>query len=991
MSKSSLLAHTNILGLPVPINSSMRERLLVKWATEAKPKIQFEEDHIIGFGSDITLSDLLIRLFSHSPFLSNAAINHPLCINRILDLGPDQAWLRFITDLENELNAYPGNITSLMAYLRTQKTMAALHIGICDILTIWDLQDVTKALSQFADICVSNTLNFLLLLEQGNGNIGLTMPLPTSAESGIFVLALGKLGAGELNYSSDIDLVVFYDLDGVPYQGEKSIQEFVVKLTKALIKILDERTADGYVFRTDLRLRPDPSSTSIAVSTEAAEIYYESLGQNWERSAYIKARVIAGDKTAGERFLDQLKPFIWRKSLDFYAIQDIHSIKRQIYATKGGERIDILGHNIKLGRGGIREIEFYVQIQQLIWGGRLQEVRCSRTLDGLEALRVCNLIELEPAQQLSEAYIFLRNLEHRLQMLNDEQTQTLPKEKEKAESFAAFSGFRNFDDFAKYLKHHMQNVEHHYAELFEETPSLTIDGNLVFTGTDHDPDTLETLDKLGFKNSEAVSQIVRSWHHGRHRATKSTRARQILTEIIPSIISAFSKTSQPDRALIKFDQFLEKLPSGVQLFSIFFANPEVLDLVAEIMGDAPRLADYLTASSSRLEYVLDPEFYDVLPSRSELGLDIESFLNSVSDFEQKLDICRRWTNDMRFRVGIQVLRGTLSPMNGAIVLSNIAEATINSLTPHVLSEFESKFGTIENGEIAIIAYGKLASMELTPTSDLDLVFLYECPNESVSKKGERTLPASSYYTRLVQRILSSLSVQTSEGQLYEIDVRLRPSGEQGPLASSTEAFKKYQLHDAWTWEHLALTKTRLIYGSSHIREKFEATKNLALSGKQDTSTRAQEILNIRNRLQEKYTYQGAWDIKHMPGGLMDTEFIIQFSVLENYEALADSELTGTLQAISALEKHGFLDNKAAKTLSQAIKLWSTVLWLLRLTLSSTSSPSDMPLGLQSRLLKETDQASMEDLENFIDLTSKDVLAIFNNVFFIKETRSSENE
>ena len=991
MSKSSLLAHTNSLGLPVPINSSMRERLLVKWATEAKPKIQFEEDHIIGFGSDITLSDLLIRLFSHSPFLSNAAINHPLCINRILDLGPDQAWLRFITDLENELNAYPGNITSLMAYLRTQKTMAALHIGICDILTIWDLQDVTKALSQFADICVSNTLNFLLLLEQGNGNIGLPKPLPTSAESSIFVLALGKLGAGELNYSSDIDLVVFYDLDGVPYQGEKSIQEFVVKLTKALIKILDERTADGYVFRTDLRLRPDPSSTSIAVSTEAAEIYYESLGQNWERSAYIKARVIAGDKTAGERFLDQLKPFIWRKSLDFYAIQDIHSIKRQIYATKGGERIDILGHNIKLGRGGIREIEFYVQIQQLIWGGRLREVRCSRTLEGLEALRECNLIETVPAQQLSAAYIFLRNLEHRLQMLNDEQTQTLPKEKVKAQGLAAFSGFKEYSDFVEHLKYHMQNVEHHYAELFEETPSLTIDGNLVFTGTDHDPDTLETLDKLGYKNTEAASQIVRSWHHGRHRATKSTRARQILTELIPSIISAFSKTSQPDRALIKFDQFLEKLPSGVQLFSVFFSNPEVLDLVAEIMGDAPRLADYLTASSSRLEYVLDPEFYDVLPSRRELGLDIDNLLNSVTDFEQKLDTCRRWTNDMRFRVGIQVLRGTLSPMNGAVVLSNIAEATISSLAPQVLSEFESKFGIIEHGEIAIIAYGKLASMELTPTSDLDLVFLYKCPNESASKKGERTLPASSYYTRLVQRILSSLSVQTSEGQLYEIDVRLRPSGDQGPLASSIEAFEKYQLDDAWTWEHLALTKTRAIYGSSHIREKFNKIRNRALSDNKDTITRAKDILSIRNRLRDKYTYQGAWDIKHMPGGLMDTEFIVQFLVLEHYQDLTNQQLTGTLQAISALEKQGFLDNKAAKTLSQAIKLWSTVLWLLRLTLSSTSSPSDMPLGLQSRLLKETDQTSMEALEKFIDITREGVLAIFNDVFFIKETRSSENE
>ncbi len=965
-------------GLPRAYDLEQRDRYIDIWIEQTVPEANIGKNAHLLNTSGVTIDEITHSLFGNSPFLSKAAIKNPQCLSRLVSQDPGEAWSTFLNTLEHEIEEAECDIEALRVLLRRRKEEAALHIAVCDICGLWDLFEITRRLSDFADKCVSTSIEALLRTEARKGNIKLHDEASPQINCGLFILALGKLGAGELNYSSDIDLIVLYDIEALNYTGRKSPQEFMVKFTKELIRLLDERTAEGYVFRTDLRLRPDPGSTAIAVSTETAELYYESWGQNWERSALIKARVIAGDEENGRAFLKRLEPFIWRKSLDFYAIQDIHSIKRQIYASKGGREIDVLGHDIKIGRGGIREIEFFVQIQQLIWGGRNPNLRQPKTLEGLIGLQENGLIDALAAEELKESYVFLRNLEHRIQMINDEQSQKIPGDHTRAEALSVFFGYKSFAQFNDAVTHHLKQVERHYANLFEDAPDLTIDGNLVFTGADHDPGTLTTLSNLGFENPEAISQIIRSWHTGKYRATKSTRSRQILTEIVPSLISAFGKTTQPDRALLKFDTFLEQLPAGVQLFSVFYAHPEILELLADIMGDAPRLADYLNASSDRLDYVLDPEFFEDLASAHTLSDELNGALDRANSFEAKLDECRRWTNDLRFRIGVQALRYLVTPSTGAEGLSVVAETTIQSLVPHVCKEFAIQFGEVEGADLAILAYGKLGSSELMPTSDLDLVFIYDSPITAESSGGRRTLPASVYYMRLAQRIISALSVLTAEGRLYEVDLRLRPSGEQGPVASNLEAFCKYQLEDAWVWEHLALTKARTVFSTGQLDKSISNAIHETLKQKKIASDAAKAISEMRARIHQQHGGETSSDIKHMTGGLMDTEFVIQFYVLLNYEILKRTEPCNSLRTLKLLKSHGVLQASDADTLEHAITLWTNLLWLLRLTLDSSTLAAEIPMGLEKRFLNATNLPSRSDLEVEIRETRKRVSSIFEN-------------
>lgn len=917
---------------------------------------------------------LLDAVFGNSPYLSKSAIKYPACVQQFIDLGANDSWNSFLENFALGVAETGTNLQNLERLLRQSKDQAALLIALADLSGQWAPYQVMARLSEFADLCVATALASLLTSEHDKGNIELPDINTPFKGCGLFILALGKLGSRELNYSSDIDLMVLFDVEVLPYRGSKSPQEFAVKLTKNLIRLLDDRTVDGYVFRTDLRLRPDPSSTSVAVSVEAAEVYYESWGQNWERSALIKARNIAGDDTIAAQFLKNLEPFIWRKSLDFYAIQDIHAIKRQIYAAKGGSTIDVLGHDIKTGRGGIREIEFFVQIQQLIWGGRTPDLRIPGTLDGLIALHTLGFVEEHVVTELRQSYIFLRMVEHRLQMINDEQTQKIPNDPDKATAVAIFCGFDTLADFNEAVTHHLRQVESHYADLFEDAPELNLDGNLVFTGTDHDPDTLQTLSRLGFANPEAVSKIVRDWHHGRSRATRSTRARQLLTELLPNIVSAFGKTNQPDRAFLKFDQFLQSLPAGVQLFSVFYANPDVLGLVADIMGDAPRLADYLTASTQRLDYVLDPEFFSDLAAEATLTEELRAELARAPDFETKLDASRRWTNDLRFRIGVQVLRNLLTPDAGALDLSVVADITIRALVPEVCGEFEEKFGTIAGGDLAILAYGKLGSKELTPTSDLDLVVIYDCDGELMSEGGPKSLPASSYYARLTQRIMSALTVLTAEGRLYEVDMRLRPSGDQGPLASRLDAFEKYQTEDAWIWEHLALTKARPVFATGELGNKLTRILANILAKPKPADEIAKAILEMRERIQAQYGDVGPWDMKHRSGGLMEAEFILQYHALLHFGAVAEAKAVTASEVIDALESAGVIEDALA--LKEAISLYTNALWLRRLMLEPSAPADDIPLGLERRLLTVTGLTSRGELEEKIGAASEAISALF---------------
>ncbi len=538
------------------------------------------------------VSVFLMGVFAGSPYLAGIAEKNPLLLAATLDTLPEAHFDAILSRTAREA-AEAASQRDIMHILRQSKTEVAFLTALADLAGIWTVDEVTRRLSEAADLFVGAAVRFLLRRAAQAGKLVASDPEIPEKASGLVILAMGKYGAHELNYSSDIDLIVFYCRECAQLGPSVAPSTFFVQLTRDLVHILQERTADGYVFRTDLRLRPDPNSTQAAISTEAAFHYYESLGQNWERAALVKARPVAGDIPAGNAFLKALEPYIWRKYLDYNAISDIHAMKRQIHAAKGHQRIAIAGHNLKLGRGGIREIEFFVQSQQLIAGGRQPALRTRETLAGLSLLTEYNWISPSVRDDLSAAYRFLRRMEHRLQMVADQQTHTLPAGEEELANFARFAGYASLDAFSGELRQHMLTVEAHYAALFETTPELTpqsVKGNLVFTGDTDDPGTLDTLKQLGFKNPSAGIAAVKGWHYGRYRAMRSERAREILTEFMPALLEALGKTSDPDLALGTFDNFLKETPSALQLFSMLRANPHLLRLIAQIMGSAPRLA-----------------------------------------------------------------------------------------------------------------------------------------------------------------------------------------------------------------------------------------------------------------------------------------------------------------------------------------------------------------------------------------------------------------
>ena len=548
------------------------------------------------------------------------------------------------------------------------------------------------------------------------------------------VLALGKHGAGELNYSSDVDLIVLYDAAAASIPEGTEPAPLFVRMTKALARLLQERTSDGYVLRVDLRLRPDPASTPVALSTLSAYAYYETVGQNWERAALIKARPAAGDIALGERFLADLAPFIWRKYFDYAAIADIHAMKRQIHAVRGHERVVVPGHDVKLGRGGIREIEFFVQTQQLIFGGRRPQMRGARTLDMLRRLHADKWVSAEAVDDLSKAYVFLRRVEHRLQMVADEQTQRLPFEQAALARFAKFCGYARLEDFARDLTHHLTRVERHYARLFEDAPTLGVaSGNLVFTGVADDPETLATLRALGFQRPEAAAETVRGWHFGRRAAVRSPRAREVLTELTPALLEAFAGSGDADAALAAFDEALARMPASVELLSILRSNQALRELFGDVLGSAPRLAQVIATRPHVLDAAIDPARgvdFDASFDEDEMGARVEAFVSQAQSYEDALNRARDFAAEESFSIGLNLLSGRLDSDRAGRAYSALAQGLIAALLKRVMKAFAAEHGRVRGGRLAVVALGKLGSREMTASSDLDLILIYDFPADA---------------------------------------------------------------------------------------------------------------------------------------------------------------------------------------------------------------------------------------------------------------------
>src|SRR5271166_2228485 len=872
---------------------------------------------------------LLASIFGNSPFLSGVAVKEWPFLTRLVEEGADSLFAEIASAIEMPADV-GEDAAGLMRRLRIAKRQVALVAAVAELVGAWSLEQQSGALSRFAEGALGAAVRHLLREAARKRLITLLSPDEPERVSGLIVLGMGKLGGYELNYSSDIDLILLYDPTRAHVSARDGIQSFFVRMARDLGRILDERTGDGYVFRTDLRLRPDPASTPLTLSVAAALAYYESVGQNWERAALIKARTVAGDEVAGQRFLRELEPFIWRKNLDFAAIQDIHSIKRQINAYRGGRRIAVEGHDIKTGRGGIREIEFFAQTQQLIWGGRWRELRTGSTCEALRRLAAVGRIDPATAVQLIDDYRFLRRLEHRLQMVEDAQTQVLPPDRAGIARIGIFLGYRQTDAFVADLLGHLTSVERHYAELFEQAPSLSAPGNLVFTGVEDDPETLRTLSRLGFAEPASVAALVRSWHYGRLRATRSQRAREILTELVPELLRIFGATPHPDTALLRFDRFLSRLPAGVQFFSLFHANPGLLQLVAEIMAGAPRLAEQLAQRPALLDAVLTEGFFAPPPDRGSLAADLGQMLAGARDYEDTLDMLRRWSGERRFQVGVQQLRLALDGRRAGEVLADIAETALAALLPAVEGEFARRHGLVPSGTFAVIGMGRLGSREMTPASDLDLILIYDVPPGSEMSDGPCPLPVASYYARLSQRLIGAITAPTPEGRLYEVDMRLRPSGSSGPIASSLAGFAHYQRESAWTWEHMALTRARPIAGEPALRARITDAIAAVLAAKRDGRRLLIDVAEMRRRIAEANPTPSPWDLKNRRGGLIDLEFIAQYLLLREAAPSPEILCGGTERALRALGAAGVLPPRAQHELLGALVLLRQVQALLTL-------------------------------------------------------------
>ncbi len=939
----------NPVSLPRPADANRAAVGLERWheaAAAADPGIA---EFAAGLAADPGGRALLEAVLGNSPFLGELLLREQAFLKDLLAAGFDPTLTQLLDGLRREYGA-EEDTARLMRGLRIAKRRAALLIGLADITGAWRLERVTGALSDLAEAALRLACAHLLRQAHAAGRIALPDPADPERGSGLIVLAMGKFGACELNYSSDIDLIVLYD-DGVARVDPDMMSKVFVRLARDLVRVMEERTVDGYVFRTDLRLRPDPGATPLAVSVSAAEAYYGSLGQNWERAAMIKARPVAGDREAGAGFMEIIRHFVWRRSLDFAAIQDIHSIKRQIGTHKGHRQTAVNGHNIKIGRGGIREIEFFAQTQQLIFGGRDPSLRVPRTVGALDALVEAGRVERRTADELAEAYRFLRTVEHRIQMVDDQQTHALPKSDEGVAAIAAFLGYADPARFRADLLSTLTTVEEHYARLFEEAPPLSGPGNLVFTGTEDDPETLKTLEGLGFRNPAAVAAQIRGWHHGRYRATRSTRARELLTELTPALLERIGETPTPDQAFMMFDEFLAKLPAGVQLFSLFYSNPPLLSLVAEIMGTAPRLAQQLARRPSVLDAVLEPDFFGPLPEREELEPGCAAVVAEARDFEDVLLLVRRWTNDQRFRAGVHILRNTTDSDRCGAFLTTVAEIGLTHLQAAVEAEFARRHGRFAGAGFAIVGMGRLGAGTLSLRSDLDLITVYEVPDDAAQSDGPRPLAPNDYFIKLTQRLIGAVTAQTPEGVLYEVDLRLRPSGNAGPLAVSAEGFRRYQTESAWTWEHMALTRARVLTGPPDLKARLEATIRAVLTAPRDPDRLLADVASMRARIDKEHGTDDIWQVKYVRGGMVDIQFIAQYLTLRHAHDRPEVLDPNTTGALAWLGDTGLLDLATARELIDTMKLWRRVQGFLRLTTEGRFNAAEAPLALRRALAR----------------------------------------
>lgn len=917
---------------------------------------------------------LLESLAESSPFLWELASREPERLFRLMGTDPDRhladllaGTSRAIASTENEAEA--------MRWLRRMKAEAALLIALADIGGVWPVMRAVRALTNLADTAVAAAVRFVLAEATRAGRLAPKDRTQPQVGSGYIVLAMGKMGAFELNYSSDIDLIVFYDPAAPALPKDAVPATLFVRITQRLVKLLQERTADGYVFRTDLRLRPDPASTAIAISTAAALDYYESAGQNWERAAMIKARACGGDIPAGEAILNELSPFVWRKYLDFASVADVHAMKRQINAFRGHGEIAVEGHNIKLGRGGIREIEFFAQTQQLIAGGRNPALRDRDTLTTLDKLEQDRWIDAATRDDMKAAYCFLRTVEHRLQMVNDEQTQALPAERDDLERFARFLGFASRDAFAKVLVGHLEKVQRHYARLFETAPGGDQPA-LAFPAGADDRKTLDRLAELGFRSPLEASAIIRHWLSGGHGSLKGEAARGHLQALLPALVEQLGRSDNPGATLVLFDHFMANLRGGARLLSLLRQKPDLIALITLVLSIAPRLADTLARNPQVMDALVDPSFFGTLPDDAELGRRLDAALSQSRYDEDLLERIRMFGLEYMFLIGVRILSGTVTARQAGEAFARLADVVIRAVHRAVADNVAITHGHMRGEQTAVLAMGKLGGREMTATSDLDLILVYDFDDKHPESNGKRQLYGGHYFARLTQRLINALTAQTNYGALYDVDMRLRPSGRAGPLAVQIAGFTNYQQTEAWTWEHMALTRARVVSASPAFGARVEKVIHDILRRPREATLIAGDVVEMRGAIAHEKGDRERWDLKYAAGGLVDLEFIAQYLQLVHANRLPDILDTSTARVLDKAWQLQVLPVEEAEILRPAVQLYNDLTQILRLCLAGPFDPKTAGAGLLRLLARAADVPDFATLDATLIETQAKVRASF---------------
>ncbi len=920
-----------------------------------------------------TVRKIIEGIADGSPFLWEIIREDVPRFIAILENSPERRFALLIEEAAQYART-ATNEPDVMRSLRKLKREAALLVALADIGGVWPLDEVMQSTTELADVAVNTTVDFLLARARASGQL----QDPTNDSSGFIVLAMGKFGARELNYSSDIDLIVLFRPDA-PLSGIEP-NPFFVKITRDLVRILQERTEDGYVFRVDLRLRPDPGSTQIAISTDSALHYYERDGQTWERAIFIKARPVAGDMRAGEEFLREISPFVWRRYLDHAAIADVHTMKRQMHAFRGHEEIAVEGHNIKLGRGGIREIEFFVQTQQLIAGGRAPKLRGRETLAMLDTLTASKWIDTSVRDELDAAYIYLRRVEHRLQMVSDEQTHTLPEDESALEKFAHFLGYHGRNEFAAELVGHLTRVQTHYAHLFEDAPPFAVGvGRLVFPPDANDHETLDGLAKMGFRDPLSASATVRAWLEGGYQSLKPESARADLTAIMPALLDAIARSGNADAALLAFDRFFAELPGSVRLLAALRTHPDLVQVLAVILGTAPRLGEIVARSPSLLDGLLDPAFFGAPPGEAILTERLNSLLAATATEEDVLDAARRFGREQMVLIGVRILSGVLSASQAGEAYATLADVLIRALHQAIEIHFAAIYGRIKDSETAVLALGKLGGREMTAGSDLDLILLYDFDREHPESDGERRLSGEHYFARFTKKIISALTTPTNVGKLYDVDLRLRPSGRSGPIATALDSFVLYQRKEAWTWEHMALTRARVVSARPAFRARIETHIREVLCVVRDRKKMATDIREMRSLLAKEKGNAGHWDLKYAAGALVDIEFIAQYLSLVHAASSPEILDTNTLRVLEQAQKLGTLKAADGELLRMAARLYHDLTQILRLCLTGPFDPRNAGPALLSLLARAGELPDFPTLDAHVIETQSRVRVCFDHI------------